>query len=84
MEAAAAAAAEEFLKSDHESVANGEEVEEDDSTSNIKKCERDIADWIVRPWEPPSSNEDREAADKEEDAGATQASTKGNSPINKK
>ena len=48
-EAAAAATSKEFLNSDHKSVANGEELEEDDSTSDIKKRERDIADWIGRP-----------------------------------
>ena len=42
-EAAAAATAEDFPKSYHKSVANGKEVEEDDSTSDIKKRKRDIA-----------------------------------------
>ena len=55
-EAAAAATAKEFLQSDHQSVTNDKEVEEEDSTSDIEKCERDIADWIGRPCEPPSSN----------------------------
>ena len=50
--------AEEFLKSNHKSVANGEEVEEDDSTLDSERRKRDIADWIGRPREPSSSNED--------------------------
>ena len=74
-EAAAAATAKEFQKSDHESVANGKEEEEEDSTLDREKRERDIADWIGRPREPPSRNEDEEAEGKEEDVGATQAST---------
>ena len=60
-EAAAAATDEEFLQSNQESVANGEEVEEDDSASDSEKRERDIADWIGRSREPPSSNKDKEA-----------------------
>ena len=47
--AAAATAAKEFLQSDHKSVANGEEVEQDDTTSDSNKRQRDIADWIVQP-----------------------------------
>ena len=82
-EATAAAKAEEFLQSDHESVTNGEEVEEDDSTSDSKKCKRDIADWIGRYHKPPSRNEDEEAEGEEEDVGATQSSTEDNSPIEK-
>ena len=58
---AAAATAKEFLQSKHETVANGEEVEEDDSTSDSEKRKRDTTDWIGRPCEPPSSNEDKEA-----------------------
>ena len=46
---------------------------EDDETSDGKKPERDIAEWIGRPRKPPSSNKDKEAEGKEEDAGATQA-----------
>ena len=41
-----ASMAKEFLKSDQKSITNGEEVEEDDSSSDSKKCDRDIADWI--------------------------------------
>ena len=63
-EAAASATAEEFLKYDHKSVANGEEVEEDDSTSDSEKRKRDIADWIGRPREPPLRNKDEEAEGK--------------------
>ena len=59
--AAAAATAEDFLQSDHKSVANGEEVEEDDATSDSEKRKRDIAEWIARPLKPPSSNEEEEA-----------------------
>ena len=81
--AAAAATAEEFLKSDHECVANGEEVKEVDATSDSKKRERDIAEWICRPHKPSSSNEDDEAEGKEEDFDATQASTEYNYHINK-
>ena len=73
--AAAAATAEEFLQSDHQSVANGKEVEEDDATLDSKKRERDIVDWIGRPRKPPLSNKDEETEGKEEDVGATQAST---------
>ena len=40
---AVAATVEKSLKSVHESVDNGEEVEEDDTTSDSKKRERDIA-----------------------------------------
>ena len=82
-EATATATAEEFLQSDHESVANGEEVEEDDSTLDSKKCKRDIANWIGRSHKPPSRNEDKEAEGEEEDVGTTQASTEDNSPIEK-
>ena len=71
----AAATAEEFLQSDHKSVADGEEVEEYDATSDSKKCKRDISDWTSRPCKPPSSNEDEEAEDKEEDVKATQDPT---------
>ena len=46
-----------------------------------KKRERDIADWIGRPYKPPSRNEDEEAEGKEEDVGATQASTEDKSLI---
>ena len=72
--AAAAAMAKDFPQSDHESVANGKEVEEDDAILDNEKCERDIADWIGQPCKPPSSNEDEEAEGDEEDVGATQAS----------
>ena len=60
---------------------NYEEVEEDDPTLDSEKRERDITDWIGRPREPPSSNEDEEAEGEEEYVGATQASTEDNSPI---
>ena len=52
---------------------NSVEKEEDDSTSDSEKCERDIEDWISLPCEPPSSNEGEESEGKEEDVGATQA-----------
>ena len=52
---------EEFLQSDHKSVANSEEVREDDATSDSEKRERDTAEWIGRPRRPPSSNDDEEA-----------------------
>ena len=53
----------------------GDEVEENDATSDSKKLKRDIADWIGRPPHPPLSNEDEEAEGKEEEVCATQAST---------
>ena len=59
--AVAAAMAEDFLQSDHKRVANSEEVKDDDEFSDSKKCERDIAEWIVRPRKPPLSNRDEEA-----------------------
>ena len=80
---AAAATAKEFLQSAHKSVKNGKEVEEDDSTLDSEQRERDIADWISRPHEPPLSNKYKEAEIKEEDVGATQDSTEENSPIDK-
>ena len=40
------ATAEEFLQSDHESVADYEEVKEDDKTLDREKHERDITEWI--------------------------------------
>ena len=77
---AAAGTADEFLQFDHKSVANGKEIEEDDPTLDIKNCERYIVDWIGRPHKPPSSNEGEEYEGKEEEFGATQASTKDNYP----
>ena len=82
-EVAAASTAEEFQKYYQESVANGEEEKEEDSTLDREKRERDIADWIGRPVEPPSRNEDEEAEGEEEDVGATQASKEDNTPIDK-
>ena len=73
--AAAATTAEEFLQLYNKSVADGEEVQEDDATLDSKKREREIADWIGRPRKSPSSNEDEESEGKEEDVGSTQAST---------
>ena len=55
-EASAAATAKEFLQSDHKSVANSKEVEEDDPTLDSEKREKDIVDWIGRPRKPPSSH----------------------------
>ena len=52
-EAAAAATAKEFLQSDHESVANGKEVEEDYATLDSRKREREIMNWIGQPRKPP-------------------------------
>ena len=80
-EAAAVATSKEFQKSDHKSVAKGKEEVEEDSTLDSKKLERDIADWIGRPREPPLRNEDEEAEGKGEDIGTTQASTEESSPI---
>ena len=48
-----------------------------------EKHERDIADWISQPRKPPSINKDEEAESKEEDVGATEASTEDSSPIDK-
>ena len=48
--------AEEFLQSEHESVAKGEEVEEYDASLDSEKRERDISDWIVQPNKTPSRN----------------------------
>ena len=61
----AASTAEEFLQSDHKSVANNEEVEEYDETSDSKKHKKNIAYWIGRTCKPPSSNNDKEAEVKE-------------------
>ena len=80
-EAAAAATTKEFQKCDHKSVANGKKEEEEDSTLDSEKRQRDIEDWISRPREPPLRNKDEEAKVEEEDVGATQASTEDNSPI---
>ena len=41
--AAAADMAKDYLQSNHKSVADGEEVEEDDETSDSEKRNRDIA-----------------------------------------
>ena len=78
---ATAAIVEEFLQYDYKIIANSKEVQEDDATSDSKKRERDIADWIGRPRKPPLSNEDDEYEGKEEHVGATKASTEDNSPI---
>ena len=51
--AASASTAEEFLQSDHESVANGKEVEEDDAILDSEKRKRYIADWIGQPRNRP-------------------------------
>ena len=48
---------------------------------DIEKRERDIADWIGRPREPPLRIEDMEAEGEKDDVGATQASTEDNSYI---
>ena len=74
-EAAAEATAKEFLKFYHKSVANGKELEEDDSTLDSEKRKRDIADWFGKPYEPHSISKDKEAEVEEEDDSATQAST---------
>ena len=79
---AATATAEEFLQSYHASIANVKEVEEDDETLDSEKRKIDIADWICQPRKPPSSNEDKEYKNKEEDVVATQASTEDNSSTN--
>ena len=79
---AAEATTEQFLKFDHKSVAEGEEVEEDDATSDSEKRKRDIADWIGGPCKTPSSNKDKESEGEEEDVSATQASTEENYSIN--
>ena len=81
--ATAAATGEEFLQSDHKSVANGKEVKENEETSDIEKRKRYIAEWIGRPHKPPPSNEDKKTEGKEEDVGATQVSKEGKSPIDK-
>ena len=47
------ATAKESQKSDHKSVAYGKEEDEEDSTLDSKKRERDIADWISRPHKTP-------------------------------
>ena len=73
--APAAATAEEFIQSDHKSVANREEVKEDDETLESKKPKRDIVEWIGQPRKPPSSNNAEKAKGKEEDVGSTQVST---------
>ena len=80
-EAAAAAMAKEFQKSDHEINASGEEEEDEDSTSDSEKQEKDIEEWIGQPRKPPSINEDEESDCKEENLGAIQSSTEDNYPI---
>ena len=70
-----------FLQSDHKSVTNSEEVEEDGVTSDSEKRDRDITDWIVEPYKPPSSSKNEKAEGKEEDVSATQASTGDKSSI---
>ena len=60
-EAATAATAKEFLRSDHKIVVDGKEVEEDDSTLDSKKRERDITYWNVQPRKPTSINEEKES-----------------------
>ena len=79
--AAAAATAKYFLKSNHEIVANSEEVKEYEETLDSQKCEREIVEWISRPRKPPSSNEYNEAEGEEEDVGATQYSADDNSQV---
>ena len=74
---------EEFLQSDHKSVANRKEVKENYENSDSQKRERDTAEWIGRPHIPPSSNKDEEDEGKEEYVGATQASTEDNSLTDK-
>ena len=59
--AAAVSTAKEFLQTNHKSVANGEEVKEDDETVDIEKHKRDNAEWINRPHKSPSSNKDKDA-----------------------
>ena len=56
--ATAAAAAEEFLQSDHKSVTNSKDVKEDDETLEKDNCKRDIVEWISRLRKPPSINKD--------------------------
>ena len=47
-----------------------------------KEHDKAIAEWIGRPLKPPSSNEDKEDEDKEENVGAPLASTEYVSPDN--
>ena len=80
-EVSAAATAKQLQSFDHESITNSKEEDEEDSTLDNEKRQRDIADWISQPREPPSINEDKEGEGEEEDVGATQDSTEDNSPI---
>ena len=74
--------AKEFLQSDHESIANGKKVKEEDETLDSENRGRGIAEWISRLRKPLSSNKDGEAEGKEEEVSSTQASTEEKPPIN--
>ena len=77
-----AVTAEEFPQLFQKSVANIEEVEEDDATLDSNKRDKDIKDWIVWLRIPLTRNKDEKADAKEEEVCATQSLTEDNSPIN--
>ena len=47
----------------------GEKENEDDKNAQSKERDKSIAEWIGRPFKPPSRNEDEGDEDKEEDVG---------------
>ena len=57
-----------------EIVASRKEEKYNDENLETEKREKANAEWIDRPLKPPSSNEDEEYGDKEEDVGAPLAS----------
>ena len=64
--AAAVATTEDILETDPETFASGEKENEDDENSEIKKRDKPVAEWIGRPFKPPSCNEDEEDEEEEE------------------
>ena len=55
-----AATTEDILESDPETVTSGEKEKEDDENSESNKCDKSIAEWIGRPFKPPSRKKDEE------------------------
>ena len=72
---AAAATAEDILKSYPKTVASGKKEKEDEENLESKKRDRAITEWISRPSKLPSHNEDKEYEDEIEYVGAHLAST---------
>ena len=69
-----------ILESDQGTVASGEKEKEDGENLESKKRDKSIAEWIGRPFKPPSRNEDEEDEEKEEYVGAPLDSTEDRSP----